>query len=119
MRPGSDLNGTLRPWPSFPTATTYQLNLSWWNQTIPLLGTDITTPVGLPDGYEEALTLTMAEKMYLSFAKRTDLAELSRQARLARADVQSPNVPPPKIDTTDGIESGKASGFNWLYRLPG
>jgi len=120
IRPGGGtLNGTLRPWPAFPTATSYKLNLSWWNQLGPVSATDLITQVALPDGYEEALTLTLAEKLYLSFAKRTDLEELKRQARLARADIQSLNVSPPKISTTDGVTSSRASGYNWLSRLPG
>lgn len=120
IRPGGGSpNGTIRPWPSFPTATSYQLDLSWWNQTIPILAADITTNVFLPDGCEEALMLTIAEKAYLRFPKRTDLAELKAQASKARADYQSPNVPPPKISTDGGAAQGKASGFNWLTRLPG
>lgn len=120
VRPGlGTLNGTLRPWPSYPTATSYQLNLSWWNQ-MPLIAiTDVTTPIALPDGVEEAVILSLAERLWLMFPKRTDLEELKRQARLARADMQSPNVPPPKISTNDGLENQKASGFNWLTRLPG
>jgi hypothetical protein len=77
---------------------------------------DITTGIHLPDGLEEALTLTLAEKLYLAFPKRTDVEELKRQARLARADFQTNNVPPPKISTTDGTHSTRASGFNWLSR---
>lgn len=119
VRPGSTLNGTLRPWPTSPTQTSFQLDLSWWNQTIPILGADITTPVGLPDGCEEALLLTMAEKAWLRFPKRTDLPELKAQASKARSDYQSPNVPPPKLNTNDGLSNQRASGFNWLTRLPG
>ena len=120
IRPGGNSpNGIIRPWPSFPTATGYKLDLSWWNQTIPLLAADITTAVFLPDGCDEALMLTIAEKAYLRFAKRTDLVELKSQAAKARADYQSPNVPPPKISTDGGASQGRASGFNYLTRLPG
>src|SRR6185369_7356571 len=120
IRPGGGtLNGTIRPWPAFPTATNYQLDLSWWNQMAQISISDITTPIALPDGYEEAVILSLAERLWLSFPKRTDLTELQRQARLARADLQSVNVPPPKINTVGGADRSKASGFNWLTRLPG
>lgn len=119
VRPGGGtLNGTLRPWPTSPTQTSFQLGLTWWDQLLQVAATDLITAISLPDGYEEALTLTLAEKLWLAFPKRTDLEELKRQARLARADMQSPNSQPPKIDTTGGAQ-GRPSGFNWLTRLPG
>ena len=115
IRPGGQtLNGTIRPWPAFPTNTSYQLDLAWWVQVVPLLAADMTTPVILPDGADEALMLTIAEKAWLRFPKRTDQVELLRQARMARADYCSNNVPPPLIETTGGANMGKrASGWNW------
>jgi hypothetical protein len=113
-------NATIWLWPE-PTTTSNQLQLWWKNQLVQLAAppaTDITTAIALPDGYEEALTLSLAEKLWLAFPKRTDLEELKRQARLARADIQTNNVPPPKISTTDGTHATHASGFNWLSRTP-
>jgi hypothetical protein len=119
IRPGGGtLNGTLRPWPSFPTATTYQLDLSWWDQLLEVSADDLTTPIPFADGYDAALTFTIAEWLYGSFPKKSDIAWITSMARAARADIQSVNVPPPKIDTTGGAQ-GRPSGFNWLTRLPG
>jgi hypothetical protein len=118
---GTTPNATIWMWPE-PTTTSNQLQIWWRNQLVQLAAppaADITTAISLPDGYEEALTLSLAEKLWLAFPKRTDLEELKRQARLARADIQTNNAPPPKISTTDGTHSSKASGFNWLTRTPG
>lgn len=114
VRPGGGtLSGTLRPWPTSPTQTSFKLSLIWWDQLLQVAADDLVTPLSLPDGYEEALMLGLAVKLWLAFPKRTDLAELKEQARIARADMQSPNVPPPKIDTTGGVEN-RSSGFNWI-----
>lgn len=111
-------NGTIFIWPE-PTVLTNKLEVSWRNQLTQITAALLSTPISMPDGYEEAITLTLAEKLWLMFPKKTNLAELSRQARNARADAFGSNSPPPKIDTTDGATQGKASGFNWLTRLPG
>jgi hypothetical protein len=119
--PSNGANGTIWLWPE-PTTTSNQLQIWFRNQLVQLAAppaADITTAIALPDGAEEMLTLSLAENLWLAFPKRTDLEELKRQARLARADFQTNNVPPPKISTTDGTHSSKASGFNWLTRMPG
>lgn len=110
-------NGTLWPWPAFPTATTYELNLAWWDQMLSLALSDLTTDLLMPDGYENAAVLTLAEMLYAFFPGRANIDEIKRQARTARSDIQSVNVPPPKIDTTDGINGGP-SRWNWRTRLP-
>lgn len=120
VRPGNGtLNGTIFPWPAYPTAILYELSLSWWAQFEDIPASDITTPILLADGYEEALVLTVAEKAYLKFPKRTDFNELKIQARTARADAQSNNVPPPVIGLADGLQDDRYDGFNWQTRLPG
>ena len=112
-------NGTIFIWME-PTVLGNQLEVSWRNELTALAAPpapDITTAVSMPDGYEEAITLSIAEKVWLAFPKRTDLEELKRQARLARSDAFSNNAPPPKISTVDGTQSGKRGGFNWLTRM--
>ena len=110
-------NGTLRPWPAFPTETAFELKLWWANQFTTVAVADVGTTLDLPQGAEEALSLTLAEKLWLKFPKRTSLEELSRQARLARADFQSNNAPPPAIDTADGVQ-GMYGAWNYQTRLP-
>lgn len=112
-------NGTLRPWPSFPTETSFKLKLWWPDQFITVAAEDIAVEVDLPQGAEEALTLTLSEKLGLKYGmQRTDFEELKRQARLARADFQSNNVPPPSISTTDGVQNPWFGAFNYQNRMP-
>lgn len=121
-------NGTLWGWPAYPTETSWKLQIAWRNQfttiapsgqaadTTQVAQGDVSTAINMPDGYEEAFTLTLAEKVWLAYPKRTDIEELKRQARLARADIQTNNALPTKIDTTDGVPNSKGSGFNWRSR---
>lgn len=108
-------NGTIKPWPALPTALTYELNLQWWNQLTTITTADLATDLVYPDGYDVAMMFSLAELLYPVFPKRSDIEDIKRQARKARAAVQSVNVPPPKIQTTDGISSGPAS-FNFRSR---
>lgn len=108
-------NGTIRPWPAFPTETAFELNLQWWNQLLTVAVADVGTELSLPDGYEEAAVMSLAEKLWLAYPKRTNLDELKRQARRARADIQGLNISPPKINTTDGLDSPMPT-FNWITR---
>src|SRR5215831_4904430 len=107
-------NGTIYPYP-IPQRTDYRLNLVWWHQMLTASIDEITLPIQLPFVYVRALALTLAEALYLAFPKKTDLAELSRQARLARSDMEAQNTPPPKISTTDGVRT-TGSTFDWRSR---
>lgn len=108
-------NGTLKPWPAFPSFTSYKLFLAWWNQFVAVAAADIAVDVPLPDGWDAAIVLNLAVSLYPAFPKKTDIEELKRQAGDALGDVQSLNVPPPTINSTDGI--GRAGGgFNYRTR---
>jgi hypothetical protein len=108
-------NGTIYLYPTYPWHVFYRLNMTWWHQLETIAMDEIHHPLMLPFGYSRALALSLAECLYLAFPKRTDLAELSRQARVARADVQSVNVPPPKVSTTDGITQAGTT-LDWRSR---
>ena len=108
-------NGTLWFWPAYPSETTFEVNLAWWNQFLTVAQGDESTDVPLADGYEDAIVLSLAEKLYPAYPKRSDIAEIKRQAGDARANIQSLNVPPPVISSTDGI-SNRGSAFDWVTR---
>jgi hypothetical protein len=117
-QPGAP-NGTIYLWAE-PTTLSNKLQIWFRTQLVQLAAppaADITTAISYPDGLEEALTLTLAEKLWLAYPKKSDLEELKRQARLARADFQTNNAAPPKISTRDGAMTSRASGFNWLTRI--
>lgn len=97
-------NGIIYPYYSAPTGTANQLRLWWWNQIESVAIADVSAALSLPPGLERALTLRLAEALWLSFPKRTDLEELKRQSRIACADFESPNVPPPNTSSVDGVQ---------------
>lgn len=107
-------NGVIYPYPTSPSETSNQLRLWWWNQLLTVAMADISSELDLPPGLERALTLRLAVALWLSFPKRTDLEELKRQERIAVADFESPNRPPPRISTTDGIQV--PGGWSWRTR---
>lgn len=108
-------NGTLWFWPAYPSETTFEVNLAWWNQFLTVALGEESVDVPLPDGYEDAIVLSLAERLYPMFPKRSDIAEIKMQAGNARGNIQSLNVPPPVISSTDGIGS-RGSGFDWMTR---
>lgn len=59
-----------------------------------------TTNYDLPPGYEDALTVTLAERLARSFGKSVS-SELAADARRARAAIQALNAIPPRISTRD------------------
>jgi hypothetical protein len=95
------LNGTIRPWP-YPSNTAAalanKLELFLW--TLLSRFATLDTSVDLPDGYEDALVLSLAEKSARSFG-RAVTADLMMDARAARANIQSVNNTPPKLSTID------------------
>lgn len=108
-------NGTIWPYPAFPMQTSYQLNLTWWNQFDTVAIADISTALVLPMGWRRGLAIKLAVALYPSFAGRTNFEELKRQERIIWADINSLNIAPPRIDSTDGIQSTGA-GFNYISR---
>jgi len=66
------------------------------------------TAVDLPPGYQEAITLSLAEKLSLPFAKSVT-ADLRDDARKARAIMTSLNTKPLRLATRDcGIPTSPA-----------
>jgi hypothetical protein len=108
-------NGTIVPYPAFPTKTSYKLDLSWWNQLETVAIADIATALVLPPGYANAMVLTLAEKLARPMGRPID-AELKQQARQARANIQSLNMPAPVISSTDGVTSGGRGYIDWRSR---
>lgn len=90
-------NGTLWPVP-YPTTTTNQLRLFFYNQLLEVAVADITTNVDMPPGLEDALTLSLSEALCLPFRKKVS-ADLRLQASKARALYGSINVTPPLVGT--------------------
>lgn len=109
-------NGTIIPYPAFPTQTSYQLTLTWWNQLLRIALADINSAIDAPNGYDSWLSLKLAVRLYLSFPKRSDLQELKEQCREAESDISSLNSPPKKISTTDGVTNSRPSGWDWRSR---
>jgi hypothetical protein len=109
-------NGTIFPYPSNPTKTSYKLQLSWSDQMLEVAIADISTAVRFSMGQERFLTLELAMALSLIFPIRTNLDELRRQRREAKADYQVQNQMSKVISTTDGMTSGSASGWSWISR---
>jgi hypothetical protein len=106
--------GTLWPWP-YPTDVTNELELYMWTALSEFATTAST--VSLPPGYEEALTLTLAESMCPAYGKQIDPG-LARFASQARANVQALNsgALPLRSDVPQ-MSGGQAGFFN--YRTGG
>jgi hypothetical protein len=109
-------NGVIYPYPASPSDTSNALELRWWNQFDSIDIADVAAELQLPMGYKSALTLTLAELLYLTFPGRTNLALLQQQARIARSDVQAPNDPPKQISSVDGIQGRSGSTFDFRSR---
>jgi hypothetical protein len=103
-------NGSIILWP-IPSAA-YQLEIETWG----LLGqmTNTASTFSLPPGYEEAVTLTLAEVMAPAFGLQVS-SGIASQAMRARATIQSLNSAPPRIRTADPAMPGPGrNGFNYL-----
>jgi hypothetical protein len=109
-------NGTIYPYPAFPTETSFELSLTWWQQLLAVALADIGSAISAPFGYDRAFSLSLAIALYPMFPKRSDIEELKRQERMAIADISSLNVQPPKIGTTDGVQGDGVGLFNYLSR---
>ncbi len=91
-------NGTMWLYP-YPTSIVDSLQLFWWDQLETVLIENIALELNLPPGLELAITLTLSEMLCIPFGKERS-AQLKEDASKARADYQSLNVRPPKLDTT-------------------
>lgn len=113
-------NGTIRPYPAYPTDTTNKLELTWSNQFETVAIADVSTALILPFGYRRGLALDVAYACYPSFPKRTNLDELKTQRREAWIEITSANKRPAFISTTDGVQPDScASSFDWRSRMWG
>jgi hypothetical protein len=95
------LNGTIYPHPypaNTAAALANKLELFVWLLLSSFATLDTTA--NLPDGYEDALTLSLAEKAARSFG-RAVTPDLAADARMARANIQALNNKPPKLATAD------------------
>ncbi len=110
-------NGTIFPYPSYPSNLTWKLRLFWWDQLSRIDLADIANPLLLAEGAERALVCTLAEALYLIFSARTPYEIIEKQARAARADFMVWNSKPPNL-TVDPLGTSGHSGFNYLSRRP-
>lgn len=106
------------PVPSFA----YGLRLETWvsMQQIPLDingKPDLLATFSAPQGYYEALMLTLEEKVARIFGKPLS-ADLLRAASRARAAIQSNNAKSPRISTADHGTASLRGGFNWKIGGP-
>ncbi len=108
--------GLIYPYPAFPTNTNNQLKLWWSVQLLTVATADLNTDITfMPEGSEGALASNLAFRAWSMFPKRSDYDAIAKQARRDWAEITSPNQPPPKISTTDGIQPG-GSAFSWRSR---
>lgn len=106
-------NGQINFWPIPTAAYLVQLQIrTLFDDTLTLNQT-----FDLPPGYQEAITLTLAEQSARSFGKPMS-PELKDAASMARAIVFANNDPTPRLSTLDSGMEGPGGGmrpsFNWL-----
>ncbi|HYC00464.1 MAG TPA: hypothetical protein VEC57_15105 [Candidatus Limnocylindrales bacterium] len=104
------VNGSLYFWP-VPT-TAYQVRLQTKGILAALALEDAFT---LPEGYEEALRLTVAERLAPSFGVALT-AETVQHARDARSTVFGNNDTAPRLATADAGIPGACVGADYDYR---
>jgi len=103
-------NGSLYLWP-IPT-TAYGLELE---SRVLLSSVVATDTLNLPQGYEDAITLSLAEDICPMFDKTPHTLLVSGAMR-ARAAIKSTNSFSPRISTVDsGMPSGGGTRTNWNY----
>lgn len=102
-------NGSIFLWP-IPTSSS-QIELEMMNilQQIP----DLNTKLDLAPGYQNALTLTLAETLESSLGFSPTVSLVGR-ANKARLSIQQRNVSSPRTGTRDsGMPGGKSSSWNF------
>lgn len=103
-------NGTIYPWPYPENDADVLLNkleLFTWAQLSALAA--LSASIYLPPGYEDAITLSLAEKLCIPFEKAVPQA-LAREASKARGIIKSLNANPAKLKTRD---SGIPTAASW------
>jgi hypothetical protein len=114
-------NGALYFWPV--PSSSYQVRIETWVElgAIPLDADgnrDLTQAFVGPQGYRDALVLTLAEKCARVFGKSVS-GDLRMDAATARAAVQSNNAKSPRIASADiGTGGGGRGGFNYMTGGP-
>lgn len=105
-------NGNLNFFPICNTAGTVRLEM--WNSLTQAL--TLQTPIGMVQGYWEALVTTLAVYLCPSFEKQPSAVLIARQ-RLALKTVTANNAAAPRIDTASGMPGTAGTGrpdFNFL-----
>lgn len=101
-------NGSIYLWPIPSTA--YRLELEIASLFVAVADADT---LDVPQGYVQALRLTLTELLAPLFGQSVDPA-LARQASAARMRIFGANDSAPNLDTRDGGQPGGRSGFNFL-----
>lgn len=77
----------------------------------------LDTVVSLPFGYQDAITLTLAESLTTAYPGAVVSGDLKRLAREARARIFGNNTPIPRLQTRDAGMPGAAGGaFDYRSR---
>lgn len=105
-------NGKIWPWP-WPTNLTDELELFWWTPITEFSA--LATSFDYPPGYEDALTLSLAESLCPSYG-RPLAPELSGLAARARWKIKVNNLrtPPLENDAPGSVNAGE-----WDYTTGG
>lgn len=71
--------------------------------------------VTLPPGYQDALTLTLAENLASAYPGAVVTPQLTKDATAARARLFANNTRPPRLQTCDaGMPGGRGGTYNYL-----
>lgn len=101
-------NGQILLWP----VPTYSYDIELVTRTSFNSFVALTDPISFPPGYEDAMTLTLAESLCPTFTKALD-AVLANKASEARARIKSQNIQVPELGCDDGLISNGLR-FNWI-----
>lgn len=108
-------NGSLYFWPVPNTAYDVRLMIRIvLNDTV-----NLTTTFDLPQGYQDAITLTLAHSICRMFGVDMGVTQdLMQQAKLARARIFSNNDQATRIQTADaGMQASKGNRPTWNYHI--
>lgn len=118
--------GTINPWPVLNVGAQIRLQLWTVIQNIPVNSdgnANLTAKFIATQGYQDAFTLTLAEKLCTAFGKPKP-PNLTTDAALARLVIFSNNVKSSRVASADWGTRGQqgargGSTFNWASGLPG